>query len=81
MLCETRVDVIVVVGVVVGVVLVGGLVECTVNHPRLQRLRRQLLLTSTAPWLYQKVGYEPVNRQDYAWTFVRQDIYNTGTAG
>ncbi|WP_038902433.1 GNAT family N-acetyltransferase [Dickeya dadantii] len=52
------------------------LVECTVNHPRLQRLRRQLLLTSTAPWLYQKVGYEPVNRQDYAWTFVRKDIYN-----
>ncbi len=41
----------------------------------LQRLRRQLLLTSTAPWLYQKVGYEPINRQDYTWTFLRKDIY------
>ncbi|ACS83839.1 MULTISPECIES: GNAT family N-acetyltransferase [Musicola] len=52
------------------------LVECTLAHPRLQRLRRQLLLTSTAPWLYQKVGYEPINRDDYTWTYVRHGIYD-----
>ncbi|WP_315708782.1 GNAT family N-acetyltransferase [Brenneria uluponensis] len=51
------------------------LVLCTLAHPELQRLRRQLLLTSTAPWLYQKVGYQPINRENYAWTFVRPDIY------
>ncbi|MGB8666690.1 MAG: N-acetyltransferase, partial [Serratia inhibens] len=26
-------------------------------------------------WLYQKVGYEAVNRQDYVWHIVRPDIY------
>ncbi|MEE4409605.1 MULTISPECIES: hypothetical protein [unclassified Serratia (in: enterobacteria)] len=28
-----------------------------------------------APWLYQKVGYEAVNSQDYVWHSVRPGIY------
>ncbi|MGM3176059.1 GNAT family N-acetyltransferase [Dickeya lacustris] len=55
------------------------LVQCTLAHPGLQRLRRQLLLTSTAPWLYQKLGYEAVNQPDYTWTLLRRDIYRQQT--
>jgi hypothetical protein len=34
-----------------------------------------MLVTGTAPWLYQKVGYEAVNREDFVWHIVRPDIY------
>jgi hypothetical protein len=30
-----------------------------------------MLFTTTAPWLYEKFGYEPVNRENYAWTITR----------
>ena len=33
------------------------LMEVIVNHPNLQNLRRWILLTSTADWLYQKYGF------------------------
>lgn len=55
--------------------LARWLMDCTLQHPTLQRLRRIMLVTGTAPWLYQKVGYEAVNRQDYVWHIVRPDIY------
>ena len=55
----------------------GWLIECCQSHPVINTLRRLLLFTSTAPWLYQKFGYQPVNRPDYAWTITRPDIYQT----
>ena len=49
--------------------------ECIHNHPVFEQLRRILLFTTTAPWLYEKFGYEPVNRENYAWAITRPDIY------
>ncbi|CDH01564.1 GNAT family N-acetyltransferase [Xenorhabdus bovienii] len=51
------------------------LMECCHSHPALAQLRRIMLVTSTAPWLYEKMGYTPVNRENFVWNIVRQDIY------
>lgn len=51
------------------------MMECCQSHPLLGRLRRIMLVTSTAPWLYQKVGYQPLNRPDFVWQINRPDIY------
>ncbi|WP_353168752.1 GNAT family N-acetyltransferase [Providencia sp.] len=51
------------------------LMECCHSHPLMMRLRRLMLVTSTAPWLYEKVGYNPINREDFVWEIVRPDIY------
>lgn len=51
------------------------LMKCCHSHPLLMRLRRVMLVTSTAPWLYEKVGYNPINRKDFVWEIVRPDIY------
>lgn len=55
--------------------LARWLMECSLEHPVLQRLRRIMLVTNSAPWLYQKVGYQPINEQNFAWHIVRPDIY------
>lgn len=52
--------------------------ECLHHHPVFEQLRRIMLFTTTAPWLYEKLGYEPVNRENYAWTITRPDIYLSG---
>ncbi|WP_370422758.1 GNAT family N-acetyltransferase (plasmid) [Pantoea vagans] len=52
--------------------------ECIHNHPIFDKLRRIMLFTTTAPWLYEKFGYEPVNRENYAWTITRPGIYSSG---
>ncbi|APG17374.1 N-acetyltransferase [Kosakonia radicincitans DSM 16656] len=51
------------------------LIACCHAHPVFAKLRRIVLFTSTAPWLYEKFGYQPVNRQNYTWTIARPDIY------
>ncbi|CNI45215.1 Uncharacterized protein conserved in bacteria [Yersinia frederiksenii] len=51
------------------------LIECCQSHPIVSRLRRVMLVTTTAPWLYEKVGYQPVNIPDYVWQITRPDIY------
>ncbi|KMJ46469.1 histone acetyltransferase [Xenorhabdus khoisanae] len=51
------------------------LMTCCQSHPLIQRLRRIMLVTSTAPWLYEKFGYSPVNRENGVWQIVRPDIY------
>lgn len=51
--------------------------ECVHSHPVFKLLRRIMLFTTTAPWLYKKFGYEPVNRENYAWAIARPDIYNS----
>lgn len=51
------------------------LISCIHDHPVFDKLRRIMLFTTTAPWLYEKFGYEPVNRSNYAWTITRPEIY------
>lgn len=51
------------------------LVECCQAHPLLSRLRRIMLVTNSAPWLYEKVGYKAVNHPDFVWQINRPDIY------
>ncbi|WP_025121213.1 MULTISPECIES: GNAT family N-acetyltransferase [unclassified Serratia (in: enterobacteria)] len=55
--------------------LAKWLMVCMLEHPVLQRLRRIMLVTSSAPGLYQQVGYQPVNKQDFVWQIARPDIY------
>jgi len=52
------------------------LMECIHSHPIFEKLRKILLFTTTAPWLYEKFGYEPVNQKNYAWAITRPDIYS-----
>lgn len=51
------------------------LIECCHAHPVMSRLRRIMRVTDSAPWLYQKQGYNPVNRPDFVWHINRPDIY------
>lgn len=51
------------------------LMECVQAHPLLSRLRRIMLVTNSAPWLYQKIGYAPINTPDFVWQINRPDIY------
>lgn len=55
--------------------LATWLMECSLEHPVLKSLRRIMLVTGSAPWLYQKVGYQPINQQNFVWHIVRPDIY------
>lgn len=57
--------------------LARWLMQCIHAHPVFEKLRRIMLFTTTAPWLYQKFGYQPVNQPDYAWTITRPDIYKS----
>jgi len=41
------------------------LMECIHSHPVFENLRRILLFTTNTPWLYEKFGYEPVNKKKY----------------
>lgn len=54
------------------------LMECIHNHPVIERFRRIMLFTTTAPWIYEKFGYEPVNKENYVWTITRPNIYIRG---
>ncbi|WP_086112216.1 GNAT family N-acetyltransferase [Xenorhabdus beddingii] len=50
------------------------LMICCQSHPIMQKLRRIMLVTSTAPWLYEKSGYSPVNRENFVWQIVRPNL-------
>ena len=41
------------------------MMECITAHEDLQGLRRWILLTNTAPWLYEKFGFTPPNNPDF----------------
>jgi N-acetylglutamate synthase-like GNAT family acetyltransferase len=43
--------------------------------PETEQLRRIILATTTAPWLYEKMGFVPVNQPNYIWQVFRSDIY------
>lgn len=43
--------------------------------PDVQQLRRILLATSSAGWLYEKLGFTAINQPDLIWQVHRPDIY------
>lgn len=51
------------------------MIECCHAHPVFSRLRRIMLVTDSAPWLYQKLGFSPLNQPDFVWQINRPDIY------
>ncbi|CDL87303.1 GNAT family N-acetyltransferase [Xenorhabdus cabanillasii] len=51
------------------------LMTCCQSHPVIQRLRRVMLVTSSAHSLYEKFGYSPVNRENFVWQIFRPDVY------
>ncbi|WP_240723503.1 GNAT family N-acetyltransferase [Flavobacterium sp. GT3P67] len=46
-----------------------------INHPNLKGLRRWILLTSTADWLYEKYGFAKLRKPDLYMKFYNPDIY------
>src|SRR5476651_580396 len=44
-----------------GVGLGRWLITCCLEYPLMDRLRRIMLVTTRAPWLYQKTGFQPLN--------------------
>lgn len=51
------------------------LVECTLNYPGVERYRRLLLATTTAAWLYEKLGFVTPENPKLFWHINRPDIY------
>nr|WP_256548403.1 GNAT family N-acetyltransferase [Xenorhabdus bovienii] len=49
------------------------LIECVLQHPIISHVKRVMLVTSSAGWLYEKLGFEPVRDQDFVWTLVREN--------
>ncbi|WP_057938299.1 GNAT family N-acetyltransferase [Algoriphagus resistens] len=48
-----------------GLGLSKWLMESITSHEELQNLRRWILLTDTAPWLYEKYGFAPLANPDF----------------
>jgi GNAT superfamily N-acetyltransferase len=53
------------------------LMECIMQHPALQNLRRWILLTRDAHGLYSKFGFTPVKSPERYMELHRPDIYET----
>ena len=51
------------------------LMDAVMNHPNLQGLRRWILLTSTADWLYEKYGFEKVPKPEIYMELYNPDVY------
>lgn len=51
--------------------------ETLMEVPEVKSLRRILLATTTAPWLYEKIGFVPVNKPNYLWQIHRPNIYES----
>lgn len=51
------------------------LMEAVMAHPDLQGFRRWLLATSTAPWLYEKLGWTPLKRPEIFMEIFVPDVY------
>ncbi|MFA3761055.1 GNAT family N-acetyltransferase [Yersinia sp. 2466 StPb PI] len=58
-----------------GLGLAKWLVECSQAHPVTTSLRRIMLVTDTAAFLYKKTGFQAINRHDFVWQINRPDIY------
>jgi N-acetylglutamate synthase-like GNAT family acetyltransferase len=57
--------------------LSNWLMECIVQHPALQGLRRWILLTRDAHGLYAKFGFTPLKNSDLHMERHRPDVYQT----
>ena len=55
--------------------LANFLMECIVQHPQLQRLRRWILATRDAHQLYAKFGFRPLGRPDRFMELHNPDVY------
>jgi len=53
------------------------LMECVVQHPALQNLRRWILLTRDAHGLYSRFGFTPVKAPERYMELHRPDVYET----
>jgi GNAT superfamily N-acetyltransferase len=51
------------------------LMEAVMGHPNLQGLRRWILLTSTAVWLYEKYGFIKVPNPEVYMELYNPDVY------
>lgn len=51
------------------------LMEVIMNHPNLQNLRRWILLTSTADWLYQKYGFTKLPKPEIYMELFNPNVY------
>jgi N-acetylglutamate synthase-like GNAT family acetyltransferase len=52
------------------------LMEVVMDHPNLQGLRRWILLTSTAPWLYEKYGFTKLPNPEIYMELYNPKVYN-----
>lgn len=53
------------------------LMDCVMTHPNLQRLRRWILLTSTADWLYEKYGFNKLPKPEIYMENYNPNVYQT----
>lgn len=51
------------------------LMEVVMNHPDLQDLRRWILLTSTADWLYEKYGFKKLPKPEIYMELFDPNVY------
>lgn len=52
------------------------LMEVVMNHPNLLGLRRWILLTSTAPWLYKKYGFTELPNPEIYMELYNPNVYS-----
>lgn len=58
-----------------GLGLSKKLMECIKGHPNLQGLRRWILLTSTADWLYKKYGFARLAKPEMYMEIFDPEVY------
>jgi N-acetylglutamate synthase-like GNAT family acetyltransferase len=51
------------------------LMDCVMAHPNLQGLRRWILLTNTADWLYEKYGFTKLPNPDWYMELYNPNVY------
>ncbi len=54
------------------------LMKVVMTHPNLQGLRRWILLTSTADWLYEKYGFKKIPKPELYMELFDQNVYKRG---
>lgn len=57
--------------------LSSRLMDFIMNHTHLQGLRRWILLTSSADWLYEKYGFKKLNRPEIYMELHNPEIYKS----
>lgn len=55
------------------------LMDIVMTHPNLQGLRRWILLTSTADWLYEKYGFQKLPQPELYMELFNPNVYTNNT--